>query len=319
MFADRRVGSDWDLSSRIYRPWFHWRKTRSRNISPDLLVVAQHGRFGNMIRQITLAIASAEKLGVREVIVKSLPEFPPGTWVLDNGVALTHDPLLRPRMIARPGLVLGGDFFVKPRLPVDVATADFDVIGKSLGAIAGLAPTAPLGESTLVVHFRSGDAFSDRPHGALGQPPLAFYERVILEENPSHVVLVYEDRANPVIDKVHQFLLEQGVSYSTTSGSFKDDLRTLLGARNLVTAHGTLAEALLLLSPHIHRWISFGENPRLFFRRRELASTVSVFDPSGEYSKEIFNGNWTNSLSQRSLMMEFPGAKLEYRHSTPHP
>ena len=312
---ERRGPTEWALSSRVYRPWHQSSRRWGTEFSPDVLVVAQHGRFGNMIRQVSLAIATAEKLEIREVLVKSLPEFPKGTWVLDNGVSLTHDPLLRPRIIARPSLALGGDFFVKPRLPVPVDDIDFDVIGRSLADIVGLPSHGGLHDDSLVIHFRSGDAFSGSPHGALGQPPLSFYEKVIVHENPKSIRLVYEDQANPVIEKVQSYIESLGIQYSVSSGGFRDDLEVLVGAKNLVTAQGTLAEAVLLLSPSIQRWISFGKNPRLYFRRRALASTVSVFDPSEQYSQAILRGNWRNSPEQQQLMVEFGAEELELQES----
>jgi hypothetical protein len=98
-------------------------------------------------------------------------------------------------------------------------------------------------EDSLVIHFRSGDAFSGSPHGALGQPPLSFYEKVIAHEEPKEIVLVYEDQANPVIARVQSFIESLGIPYSVSSGGFRDDLEVLVGAKNLVTAQGTLAEA----------------------------------------------------------------------------
>ncbi len=310
ILGDRRGSHEWDLSSQIYRPWHRARSAWGSEFVPDILVVAQHGRFGNMIRQVSLAIAVAEKLGIREVLVKSLPEFPRGTWALDNGVALTHDPWLRPRMSARPRLILGGDFFVKPRLPIDVATSDFDVIGRSLVDVAELAPAQGGEKTELVIHFRSGDAFSSAPHGNLGQPPLAFYVTVIQREKPSKVVLVYEDDANPVIPAVRRFMDAHDVSYSVQSGDLREDLRVLLGARSLVTGLGTLPEALLLLSPHLERWIHFGAPSTPFFRGRSFQSVVSIHDLSGEYSSQILEGNWRNSEAQRELMMKFPEENL---------
>ena len=313
VLSQRRGDTEWALSSRIYRPWHKPRSYWGPDFSPDVLVVAQHGRFGNMIRQVGFAIATAQKLGIKEVLVKSLPNFPAGTWVLDNGVTLTHDRLLRPRMMKRPSLVLGGDFFVKPRLPVEVEDVDFDVIGRSLGNILGLPVPEALTEDTLVIHFRSGDAFSERPHGALGQPPLSFYEKVIEHESPVKVILVYENLANPVIERFRSFIDSRGIPVSVSSSGFRQDLAILLGAQTLVTAQGTLAEAILLLSPRIQRWISFGGNSPPYFRRRALDSTVAVVDPSGEYSEAILKGNWQNSPAQREMMLNFPGDKLEIR------
>ncbi len=145
----------------------------------------------------------------------------------------------------------------------------------------------------------------------LGQPSFSFYEKVLVTENPARVVLVYEDRASSVIAEVEGRLDALGIPYAVKSSSFEEDLAVLLGARSLVTAQGTLAEALLLLSPHLTRWIHFGKPQKPFFRSRGVDSVVSIVDRSGEYSDQILKGNWTNSDAQRSLMMSFPGEKLE--------
>ena len=315
LLGERRGPDEWELSSRVYRPRNVARKRWGSDFSPDVLVVAQHGRFGNMVRQLSLAIAVAERLGIREVLVKSLPQFPLGTWALDNGVALTHDPWLRTRMIARPRLVLGGDFFVKPRLPIAVEGVDFDVIGRSLFEAMGTNALEPLDPSTLVIHFRSGDAFASTPHENLGQPPFAFYEKLLAHEGPARVILVYEDTANPVIEALHTYLDERGIPFSVQSSGFDDDLTILLSATTLVTAQGTLAEALLVLSPHVKRWIHFGSPRKTFFRGRRLDSVVSIVDESREYSDQVLAGKWKNSELQRTLMMTFSPEKLQLRDS----
>jgi hypothetical protein len=169
----------------------------------------------------------------------------------------------------------------------------------------------PQDSSTAVIHFRSGDAFHATPHGNLGQPPFSFYEKLLSAENPARVMLVYEDRANPVIAEVEGHLDARGIPYAVQSSSFEEDLIVLLSATTLVTAQGTLAEALLLLSPHVTRWIHFGKPHKPFFRGRGVESVVSIVDSTGEYSEQILNGNWINSDTQRSLMMSFPEDKLE--------
>ena len=107
----REIGSA-ELSSSVYgRLRLFPQKTKNRPGS-ELIVVAEHGRFGNSIRQITYALACAQTLGVREVLAHSVPIIPQGSWTLSNGVTFTHDRLLRPRVSTRPNTILAGDFFV---------------------------------------------------------------------------------------------------------------------------------------------------------------------------------------------------------------
>ena len=311
--SESRPSPQREISSRLFRPLFGGGKKAQGAAVADVLIVAQHGRFGNMVRQVSLALASAEQLGIREVIVKSFPQFPRGTWILDNGVALTHDPLLRSRMIAKPSVVLGGDFFVKPRLPVDVSDVNFDRIGSSLAEAGELLNLEILSPQVMVIHLRSGDAFNPEPHPRLGQPPLSFYQRVIELEKPNKVILVFENRSNPVIDRLIDHLEDKGLDYSLHSESFEADLRLLLAARTLVTARGTLTESLLLLSPHLHTWISFSHEPHVYFRRRPIARRVEISDVDGEYSRILLAGNWQNSPEQRDMMLNYPVENLSVR------
>lgn len=306
---DLRRGTDaWDLSSSLYFPFSALSKRLDTASVPDLLVVARHGRFGNNIRQILYSLAVAERLGVREVVARSIPEFPYGSWDVSPTVTLTHDPLLRPRRVTRPRTVLAGDFFVVPRLPTQIHDVDYTVLEDGLARASGLCEASPLPMDTLVIHIRSGDVFGERPHHSLGQPPLSFYEKVLEHARPQNVVLVYEDALNPVIPELHARLESLSVAYSVHSGDLRSDLQLLLSARQLVTGNGTFGQALLALSPNIERWYDFGEGRERFpSARRRLV--VSITDREGDYVGAL--GRWENSPVQRDLMLSYPASSLE--------
>lgn len=306
---DLRRGTDaWDLSSRLYFPFSASNKRLDQTSIPDLLVVARHGRFGNNIRQLLYSLVVAERMGVREVVARSIPEFPRGSWDLSPNLTLTHDPLLRPRRVSKPKAVLAGDYFVLARLPAAVEDFDYTVLADCLAQASGLVQEPPLPVDTLVIHIRSGDVFGDRPHPSLGQPPLSFYERVLGHSRPRNVVLVYEDDLNPVIPKLKAHLKSLSIAYSVHSGDLSSDLQVLLSARQLVTGNGTFGQALLVLSPHIERWYDFGEGKERFpTSRRRLV--VSVTDREGDYVATM--GRWQNSPNQRKLMLSYLASNLE--------
>jgi hypothetical protein len=306
---DLRRGPDaWDLSSRLYFPLWARNKQLNEATVPDLMVVARHGRFGNNIRQILYSLAAAERMGVREVVARSIPEFPRGSWDFGPSLTLTHDPLLRPRRVTQPRTILAGDFFVVPRLPVSVDDADFSVLGEGLARASGLCEAPPLLIDTLVIHIRSGDVFRESPHHSLGQPPLSFYEKVLQHSRPQSVVLVYEDDLNPVISQLRSHLETLPLSYSVHSGDLRSDLRLLLSARQLVTGNGTFGQALLAISPNLERWYDFGEGKERFPTSRRR-SVVSITDRAGDYVAAL--GHWENSLIQRELMVSYPASKLK--------
>jgi hypothetical protein len=272
-----------------------------------LLVVPQHGRFGNNIRQVLYALVVAQRLGVREVVAKSLPEFPQGSWKVSDQVTLTHDPLLRPRVVKRPRVVLGGDFFVIPRLPTPIDDWDYTGFADALASASGLPPQEPLPPETLVIHIRSGDIFRESPHPSMGQPPLSFYTTVLADAQPTAVVLVYEDASNPVIAGLETYLRQQAVAFTIQSGDLRSDMKVLLGAQKLVTGNGTFGQAVITLATHLRTWYSFGQGRPRFPTSRPFAS-VSIHDPDGDYSTEL--SPWKNTPHQRALMVNFPESGL---------
>jgi hypothetical protein len=306
---DRRRGAEaWDLSSRLY----FLATSRDRHLDvaavPDLLVVARHGRFGNNVRQILYALVVAERLEISEVVAKSIPEFPRGSWALTPSLRLTHDPLLRPHSAAGPRVVLAGDFFVVPRLPVDIADVDYSTLGAGLSLASGLSPEFALPEDTLVIHLRSGDAFRENPHPALGQPPLSFYRAVVEHVKPGHVVFVYENEANPVISGLKDYLDSQEIAFSVHSGDLRSDLTVLLSAQQLVTANGTFGQSVLALSTHLRTWYHFG-NEEERFPSSKSRRAISVRDKTGDYSRAM--EHWQNTKAQRELMLAYPDSALE--------
>jgi hypothetical protein len=180
-------------------------------------------------------------------------------------------------------------------------------LADGLARASGLRQGAPLPVDTLVIHIRSGDVFGERPHPSLGQPPLSFYEKVLVHSRPQNVLLVYEDDLNPVIPKLQAHLESLSITYSVHSGGLRSDLQLLLSARQLVTGKGTFGQALLVLSPHIERWYAFGEGKERFPTSRRR-SVVSITDRDGGYAAPL--GCWENSPNQRDLMLKYSASNL---------
>lgn len=280
--------------------------------SASLILVAAHGRFGNSIRNVAYALAVAKRLGVEEVVAKSLPQFPFGSWSVSEGLTLTHNPALRPRFVKNPKTVLGGDFFLRARLPVDIDGFDFSTIGKSLRHVLSTPNRGLLPEDTLVIHLRSGDAFREKPNAGLAQPPLSFYVEAISHTRPSLVTIVFESDENPVIGALQDWLRTRGIPFQTQSSDFSADLSTLLSAQSLVLARGTLGSALLLLSSNLKTIVVFDKQDLGVFPKAEAPRVLRVADKAGDYARTVI-GSWTNSAFQREQMLEYPQTNL---HST---
>ena len=290
------------LSSRFYRSIRNVVRGKS---DPGAIIVASHGRFGNSIRTVAHALAVAEKMGVPEVVAKSVPQLPRGSWLMDTGVTLTHDPLLRPQRVPVPRTVLGGDFFVEGRLPTDLSAFDFAAIGRGLQKILTRETLRPLPDDVLVIHIRSGDAFGENPNPGLSQPPMSFYLEAYSRIQPSRVVMVFEDEANPVIGQLRRWFQEKNISVVSQSSDFSSDLSVLLKARSLVLARGTLGSAIILLSTNLRRVAVFGGQNMGSLWKSSPLRILRVVDDAGQYSRDVI-GKWSNNAHQRELMSEYP-------------
>lgn len=292
-----------ELSSRIYEP-LRWRSLPQPGDHISHLVVAQHGRFGNMVRQLTNAVAVAHKLGVQEVTVQEFPLLSSGLYELGNGVRLSVSPRLNLNEVT-PKRVLAGDFFVTSRLPTPLSIEERTRVARDLGGCLELGMPGQLpGPQDLVIHFRSGDAFNTRPHPNLGQPPLAFYKEVIEALQPKRVFLVFEDRENPVISATESFLVGRSVPVVTQSSSLGEDLAVLLSARSLVASRGTFVESVAMISSNLQTVYVFGGRAGERFTEIGVENVVTVSDENGAYEQEVLRGNWANSQAQRQLMLE---------------
>lgn len=306
---ERRSGEDlWEMSSWYYTSPLMPKRRAEEIGGPELVVVAEHGRFGNAFRQVIQALAVADLIGAREVVAKNIPLMLKGSWKITDSLTLTHDSLLRPKVARKARLVLAGDFFVLPRLPVDLSSYDFHSLQEKLSEAYGLGDLQALDPQTLVIHIRSGDVFSENPHGAMAQPPLGFYIRAIEIANPDKVVVVFEDDRNPVIAGLINFLRERELPYLLSSSSLREDLFVLLSASQLVLSTGSFGPAVIALSPHLQFLYLFGQPTPLRFNTKKPSRVCHLEEPSGEYVNQM--SPWKNSEVQRDLMMTFSARHL---------
>jgi hypothetical protein len=164
----------------------------------------------------------------------------------------------------------------------------------------------------LAIHIRSGDIFSKWVHPNYVQPPLSFYifviERLRRENRINSVKLVFEDKLNPVIDRLITWLSKSGLSFSCQSGNLRDDIAALVGAKHLVFGTGTFGAAICYFSDSIETVYNFvAEGGGKF---RTISTIKSIFNVSPTEGSYIRTGDWCNSDEQRALMVNYPMSKL---------
>lgn len=150
-------------------------------------------------------------------------------------------------------------------------------------------------EDTLVVHIRSGDIFSARPHPAYHQPPLAWYT-LCVEDFRKHypsasIILVHEDAKNPCVNALRDWCVARGIAVSMQSKSLYEDYSWLMNARYLVESWGTFSAPARDLNRHLKGVYAY---------RDEYA-------PAGCY---IERRAWTASPEQIALMTQLDASRL---------
>ena len=182
------------------------------------------------------------------------------------------------------------------------------------GLLQGLEPTLDPGKQWLTIHLRSGDVFGSRNASGYGQPPLAFYRLVIQAKDWGGVTLVYQDTSNPVVLELEKFCKAQGFRVILQTGTILEDLRVLLGAKNLVAGRGTFIPGIAGLSSECRR-IYFFEDKCNMVPQKSGIEFIKVIDKGQVYRVEVLSNNWNNTPQQRQLMIEYPISSLEIQTS----
>ena len=101
-----------------------------------------------------------------------------------------------------------------------------------------------LPENDVVIHIRSGDIFSSKPHPEYVPPPLSYYTKEIDKYKYEKIHIICEDTINPVVNELLK-LYKNAVYEKNT---LEKDIRIILGATNILYSVGSFITSLMLLS-----------------------------------------------------------------------
>ena len=274
------------------------------------VLISGLGRFGNGIQQFLHARSFGTALTASSVL------FFPNENMSKDGLKGLSDGPLRP---------LKGPFQDCQLHAKSIWRSDFFESGTQLHAFDTLSSLEMLdflrslyqhlidGEQrdtdTLTVHLRSGDVFGEKPHLAYGQPPSAFYERVIDSKSWKQLVVVAEDESNPCLDSLLAYASERSIPAEVSGREFVDATLAISRSSHLVASRGTFVPAVVYLSKNAKVIYQFEEPiDRIPTMTENQYRTIS--DLSGDYVREIFGRNWQNTIEQRKLMTSYPKNSL---------
>lgn len=190
--------------------------------------------------------------------------------------------------------------YIKPELKINLLKKE---IFRNL-------PKITINTNDLYIYIRSDDIFiSKNPHKDYAQPPLCFYQKIIINNKFKNIVILSKNKYNPNIKK----LLSQFPSIIYNQNSLKLDISYLSNAYNLVKAQSTLFFSILYLNKNIRLLWEFDFQNHIESSENYLEKFLNSFNKpkrhfiiyrmkaSTKYKNEM--QNWKNSASQIHLMI----------------
>ena len=328
--AEQQLINDWGLDPKFFsglklgmHPWQHDSfelhqakrvKVVANEEAIEAIEMLGNARFGNSFISLVHALTVAQVLGVNEIFCPH--ESLKFSGQVGNIMVTQRTDESRNRLsgtfyyphLLEPLLSLAGvshwwesQFASNPQV--------FALYGIELNQ-------AELGENVLLIHLRSGDVFeSSHPHPDYGQPPLAFYKRVIDNKEWERVFLIYENDSNPAVRGLKDHLNSKKLPYSVSSSDVSTDIQLLLSGKHLVMSRGTFLWPVVVASRNLESVFIFGQsstwspNHLQAWPLRQEHEFVIVADKISIYEKLVLN-RWQNNPFQRHLMTWYPKSWL---------
>lgn len=271
-------------------------------------------RFGNSVRQVANAFRVAEAHGLKTIYLPGMWWLSPGVHELGNGMRLVNHPGV---CFDDEEIVLSGVFFDLSQLVGFEAArmSDQETMGYLEPLLKVHSESEPLPESHLVIHVRGGDVFRGKNvHRNYGQPPLAYYLKILEHAAWTVVTVVAEDQANPVWKPLLDACTARFPCEVRVGMPLADDVGFLLRAKTLVAGRGSFIRAIATLSRNL-RVVHAFETGIADLRGIDVEVT-GWHDVAGVYRDSLMRGNWENSPVQRELMIGYPQAMIQQGRST---
>jgi len=297
--------------------------------SIDQIRVRQLGAMGNSVIQIMNARDLARQFGISDLAVSDAWFLPTGRSDLHGGVRLMNLDSARAQEAgqAQAGVSVLGNFFRSSEFAPVLGVSPEEEFERLINGLVGLADIDdlarlvnnhldvgdPLSADHLVIHVRAGDVFRDGEVPGYGQPPLAYYLKILGSRPWAAVSVVFEDASNPVIAPLVEHVRRSPVDCDIVSGQLEHDVGFLLRARTLVAGRGTFIPAVSALSKYAEVVYCFERLLGAVGGKR--LQVKPVIDVSGAYVRSVMNYNWTNSEEQRKLMLEYAVDDLAWQES----
>ena len=157
-------------------------------------------------------------------------------------------------------------------------------------------PKVDIKQNELVIKIRSGDIFSNciNPHYA--QPPLCFYQKIIIENKFENITILSNGHENPVVDR----LLKMYPEIKYIEGTLEEAISFMVYAYNLVHSVSTFQQFLLFFNKNLQNLYIYEMSP---FNVKNIKYFAHIMKASDKYL-EIMKNKWNNTKEQLNLMLK---------------
>lgn len=156
-------------------------------------------------------------------------------------------------------------------------------------------PKINTNENELYIHIRSGDIFTKSINKMYSQPPLCFYQKVINENNYSHIYILSNGNENPVFVK----LLEIYPKMKYIHGTIEYDMSIIINAINFIMSISTFAMTLIHLNTKLKNLYIY---ELLKYNKNNADYTIHIMRPSDKY-RMVMERKWRKTKEQLYLML----------------
>ena len=281
-------------------------KETIKNISNiKVLFLSAKGRFGNYFISINNAIIYCEFLKCQKIIVEYNNDIFINNTIFYKKYNLTIEPNQTINFLEKNMFIVHHGFFFFNNFKYSRNVIKFNILKRQFLNNLPKILTHP---NDLYIYVRGGDVFRKYKHSikTYPQPPLCFYMKILNQFKFRKIIILSEDKLNPVIPK----LLDKYSYIKYKKNNLKLDISYLANSYNIVAAKSSFLVTVIKFNDKL-KYLWEYDLYKLSERYLHLHYSVYKFpfnykiykmNSSKMYSKIMIP--WFNKLNQRKMMLK---------------
>lgn len=186
-------------------------------------------------------------------------------------------------------------------------------------------PKNPIGNNDLLIHIRSTDIHKNDPHKAYAQPPIAFYQKVIQDNNFENIYVISDDNTNFVI---RSLIEKYPNAHIVNEKDVKKAFNLIRYAKNICTSMSSFCtmasfcKPICLLEKNIFTFEYLCYKPGVWHFSYMFDETLKrdgynfhiyrfIDYPFMIKQNDIFISNWSFTEDTKKIMINYPISNIE--------